>query len=375
VALVALVALVWSSAAGCGGGPAPATAPGPEVDLPEVELPEIELPEVDLPEVELPEIELPEVERPATTTLPATTAATEAPATTTTAPATNTLPATTAATEAPATTVVNPAPADPEPDPAPPTSTTGRLLDGLVVVDNPTPGGYDRSNWRHWTDDDGDCQDTRQEVLIAESLIPVVLDAAGCRVEVGRWRDPFTGTIVDDQGDLDVDHLVPLAEAHAAGGWTWHDATRRAFANDLDDPVSLVAVTASVNRSKGAQRPDQWLPPDAGHHCAYAAAWVAVKHRWELSVTSAERDALAGVLDNCGEPTNTVPATTAPATTVPEPAMDPVPENPGNIVNCSDFGTRGEAQAWYDTYAPFHGDVARLDGDGDGEACESLPAA
>jgi hypothetical protein len=72
---------------------------------------------------------------------------------------------------------------------------------------------YNRAEWDHWIDTNGDCQDTRQEVLIEESLIAVTLDAQGCRVIVGMWRDEYTGAIYNDPGDLDVDHRVPLANA------------------------------------------------------------------------------------------------------------------------------------------------------------------
>jgi hypothetical protein len=47
---------------------------------------------------------------------------------------------------------------------------------------------YDRGQWKHWVDADGDCQKARDEVLIAESTIPVMFKAgATCKVIAGRW--------------------------------------------------------------------------------------------------------------------------------------------------------------------------------------------
>ena len=100
-------------------------------------------------------------------------------------------------------------------------------------------------------DQDGDCQDTRQEVLIEESLIAPALDARGCRVIAGRWRDEYTGAVYTDPNDVEIDHRVPLANAHRSGGWAWDRSRKRDYANDLLDPEHLVAVR---RRDKSHQR-------------------------------------------------------------------------------------------------------------------------
>ena len=93
---------------------------------------------------------------------------------------------------------------------------------------------------------------------------------------------------------MDIDHLVPLANAHRSGGDAWDSDRKGAYANDLTNPAHLVAVTASVNWSKGARGPEDWRPRDEGSWCQYATDWVAVKVEWELMVTPAELESVGG---------------------------------------------------------------------------------
>ena len=174
-------------------------------------------------------------------------------------------------------------------------------LDDLVIAATPEDlPYYDRRQWRHWVDADGDCQDARQEVLVEESVgIIIFTDVDQCRVASGRWVAPFTGTVVTDPSKLDIDHLVPLANAHRSGGHAWDADRKRAYANDLSDAAHLVAVTASANRSKGARGPEAWQPPDESYWCQYGRDWIAVKAEWELTVTPAEFKALGGILETC----------------------------------------------------------------------------
>ena len=107
---------------------------------------------------------------------------------------------------------------------------------------------YLRKQWRHWSDADGDCQDTRQEVLIEESEIAVsFIDTDECRVLAGRWTDAYSGEVFTDPKDLDVDHMVPLRNAQRSGGWEWTKQHRAEYANDPDNPEHLIAVKASAN--------------------------------------------------------------------------------------------------------------------------------
>lgn len=176
--------------------------------------------------------------------------------------------------------------------------------DGTGDTTGNTSGGstecpvYDPADYPYWIDADGDCQNTRAEVLISESQVPVTFTSgSACTVATGQWVDPYTGTTYTSAADLDIDHLVPLKEAHDSGAYAWDAATRRAFANDLDDPDALGAVSSSVNSSKGARDPAEWLPLDSAAQVWYAHAWVAVKRSWGLTADAAEIAALQAILE------------------------------------------------------------------------------
>lgn len=168
-------------------------------------------------------------------------------------------------------------------------------LDG-IVVEPERRRGYEREDWPHWLDSDGDCLNTREEVLIAQSLERPQLSGDGCGVVSGLWLDPYTGEQFRDPSVLDIDHIVSLQEAHDSGGHQWSRERRAAFANDFGN---LIAVSRSANRAKGAKGPEEWLPPDPGYFCRYVADWIAVKAAWGLSMDESERIAVGNMLRDC----------------------------------------------------------------------------
>ena len=188
---------------------------------------------------------------------------------------------------------------------------------------------YNRDDYPTWTDADGDCQNTRAEVLISENTGTLTYSSGNCVVSTGTWNDPYTGQTFTIAADLDVDHLVPLAEAHRSGAYAWNLEKRKSYANYLADPNHLIAVSASANRSKGDQDPAKWLPPNTAYHVQYAQAWAAVKIAWGLTADSAEITALTNILRNGSTLPNLAPeavctgTTTCPTATAPTPTPTP----------------------------------------------------
>lgn len=205
---------------------------------------------------------------------------------------------------------------------APKTTTLLKTLVGNLEVEVEVGDGYDRDLFKHWSDADGDGCNARYEVLIEESLTPVTV-ASGCKLSGGTWVSAFDLKETNDPSTFDVDHLVPLKEAWDSGAWAWDAATRQAFANDLDYDMSLVAVSASSNRSKSDRDPADWMPPNKDYWCEYITAWVQVKTRWSLSVDSAEKSKIEEVAEDCsGETLDFAPkAATVAAAPSPSPSQ------------------------------------------------------
>ena len=156
---------------------------------------------------------------------------------------------------------------------------------------------YNRSEYGGWIDIDGDCQRTRSEVLIEESKTSVSFKTnRNCKVISGRWEDPFSGRTFTDPLMLDIDHVVPLREAHQSGAWKWPQDKKQQYANFLADRNHLMAVHLSANRSKGYKDPAEWLPPNESFIKEYARIWIQIKNEWGLTADQAELDALKRIL-------------------------------------------------------------------------------
>lgn len=170
----------------------------------------------------------------------------------------------------------------------------------IGAIETPTEA-FDRDEYLpgEWPDSDGDCQSDFDELLILRSLAEVILSEDGCRVERGLWSDPYDGAQYGDPANVTVDITVPLAEAHRAGGWTWDEQTRRAYAIDLAFGAAHNIVGIDVDTSKGDRPPHEWRPPLESSWCRYAVNWTLVKERWVLKFDPDEVAALEEMLQSC----------------------------------------------------------------------------
>ena len=186
-------------------------------------------------------------------------------------------------------------PASAWPPNVPSYSTALSRLGSLTVAAESHHASYDRDLFPHWITITGTCN-TREQVLKRDGS-DVAVDGS-CYPTTGSWHSPFDGATWTDPADVDIDHMVPLAEAWSSGAWAWSASRRQTYANDLGGP-ELWAVTDNVNQSKGDRDPAGWQPPLASFRCTYARAWIQVKWYYDLTVDSAEKSALSGMLSTC----------------------------------------------------------------------------
>ena len=257
-------------------------------------------------------------------------------------------------------------------------------LQPLVAERNSSIPDYDRDYFAGWLDTDRDCVNTRHEILQAEA-VGFSMNAEGCAVDSGEWFDPYTNRTFTDPRDLDVDHVVALADAWVSGAWEWADELLDRFSNDLGN---LNAIAAGENRSKSAKGPAEYNPTAPAARCDYLVQYATVKIRWELSITPQDFDVLATGLTGCevgiipdASPTAPVAPPTAPdapsaeappttsttqAATGCHPAYEPcLPNLPGDALNCGDLRSD---QRPVTVIQPGE-DPYRLDRDRDGRGC------
>ncbi|MEU6068460.1 MULTISPECIES: HNH endonuclease family protein [Streptomyces] len=172
--------------------------------------------------------------------------------------------------------------------------------DSLTVKGRAPKTGYSRARFgTAWADTDSNSCDTRDDIL-KRDLKEVKFTGGTCKVSSGLLDpDPYSGkdiTYRRGRSQVDIDHVVALSDAWQKGAKYWAPSKRIALAND---PLNLLAVDAGTNRGKGDGDTATWLPPNNSYRCAYVAAQVAVKKKYDLWVTAAEKAAMKKVLTTC----------------------------------------------------------------------------
>ncbi|MFE2582024.1 HNH endonuclease family protein [Streptomyces sp. NPDC059378] len=179
--------------------------------------------------------------------------------------------------------------------PTPVSAATARTYLASLTVATENRTGYSRDLFPTWITISGTCN-TREYILKRDGS-NVTTDSA-CVATSGSWYSVYDGATWTAASDVDIDHLVPLAEAWDSGASAWTTAQRQAFANDVTRP-QLLAVTDNVNQAKGDKDPAEWMPSLSSYACTYVRAWVQVKYYYNLKVDSAEKTKLTSVLNGC----------------------------------------------------------------------------
>jgi hypothetical protein len=183
-------------------------------------------------------------------------------------------------------------------------STPAQASEALKKLQVTSPGsmsGYSRDRFRHWSkasdfgwDAPQSSCDSREAALIRDGQNVKV--GKSCKVTSGKWLDPYTGKTYSDPQDLDIDHVVPLANGWRSGASSWDDKQREGYAND---PQVLLSVEDNANQAKGDKGPEAWKPPDKAEWCDYAERWIQIKSKYSLSVNEQEKQALEQMLATC----------------------------------------------------------------------------
>lgn len=175
------------------------------------------------------------------------------------------------------------------------TSHTPPELRALRIAPESTMAGYSRDRFPHWASQGNAC-DTR-EIVLQRQGVNVHADSH-CRVTGGAWASPYDGIVMTSAAQVDLDHVVPLAESWRSGASSWTDQQRAALANDLGG-AELVTSSRMSNRAKGDRDPARWKPPARAYWCTYARSWIRVKTTYQLTADPAEHHALAVMLATC----------------------------------------------------------------------------
>lgn len=175
-------------------------------------------------------------------------------------------------------------------------------LTTLRVANDATMSGYSRALFPHWRDASTWGWPTAPNNACNSRNAALARDGAGVKMSstctrlTGTWVDPYSAKKFNSSADIDIDHIVPLAEAYRTGARSWTTTKRTQYAND---PIVLVSAQDTLNQAKGDKGPEAWRPPNTAAYCNYAIRWVAVKKKYALTISAAEKEKLTSMLGKC----------------------------------------------------------------------------
>ncbi len=231
------------------------------------------------------------------------------------------------------------------------------MLKSLPVKGKAAATGYNRNKkfGNGWKDFDKDKCDERQDTLSRDMSKVKFKDRKKCTVASGTLHDRYTGKKINwkvKSGSVDIDHVVSLKNAWISGGQKLSQTQRQALAND---PLNLMAASASANRQKGDKNTAEWLPKNKSFRCQYVATQISVKKKYALSVTKAEKTAMSKVLKTCRNQKAAKVTTIKPAGSTPKaspkkntnkaPSVVKGTVHPGAYCKAADKGKRGKSKA------------------------------
>lgn len=176
-----------------------------------------------------------------------------------------------------------------------------QILAKLATKGRAPQTGYDRELFSDGWGDIGEC-DARNYILKRDLTNITFRSSPRCTVGTGTLKDPYTGQVINfvrgvgTSSEVQIDHVVAVSDAWQKGAQKLSSSKRYSFYND---PLNLLAVDGPTNQQKSDSDAASWLPPRRAYWCPYVARQIAVKYKYNLWVTSAERASMVRVLKTC----------------------------------------------------------------------------
>ena len=173
-----------------------------------------------------------------------------------------------------------------------------RARDSLLTDYRQREKFFNEDDWSYEEDFDGDCQSTRQEILVLTSMVDVrYTNPRNCVVRTGEWLDEYTGELFKVAVKLEVDHIIPRMYAHTHGGDRWTPEKKLAFAND---PLNIILVERREIRRKRDRGPSRYLPRDE-FQCEYINLWNQISEKYDLQLSTTDRSTISRLNAACSE--------------------------------------------------------------------------